>query len=102
MPKRERLERPVALPQILERVLGSGDWQALKLRQQVRSAWEQAVPEALRKQARLVDLRRQELWVELTDSAWLQELQFLKPKILEDLEKILGPGLIRELRGKVA
>lgn len=102
MPKRERLEKPVALRQVLEGVLGPGDWHALELRQKVRSAWEQTVPAELRKQARLADLRRRELWVEVSTSVWLQELQFLKPQILQGLERLLGPGIIRELRGKVA
>lgn len=101
MAKRERLERPVALRQVLTGLLSPGDWQALELRQRVRAAWEQAAPEDLQKQARLVDLKRKELWIEVTTSAWLQELQFLKPRILKDLEMILGPGVIRDLRGKV-
>jgi hypothetical protein len=73
----------------------------MELRQRVRAAWEQAAPAALREQARLVDLKRQDLWVEVSSSAWMQELQFLKPRILEALEKFLGPGVIREVRGKV-
>jgi predicted nucleic acid-binding Zn ribbon protein len=101
MPKREHLERPMPLSQVLEGLIRPADWQALKERQRVRAAWEQVVPEALRQQARLVDLRRRVLWVEVTTSSWLQELQFLKPLILKELEKILGPDLIRDLQAKV-
>lgn len=101
MPKRERLERPVAVGRVLKGLMRPGDWHTLELRQRVRVAWEQAVPEGLREQARLVDLKRQELWVEVGSSAWGQELQFLKPRILEAMEKLLGPGVIRDLRFKV-
>jgi hypothetical protein len=101
MAKRKPLDRPVAVRQVLESVIRPGDWHTLELRQQVRAIWEQAVPERFRAQARLVDLKRHELWVEADSSALLQELQFLKPKILAALEKDLGAGCIRDVRFKV-
>jgi hypothetical protein len=36
--------------------------------------------------------------VEVRASPWVQELQFLKPKIMAALERALGPGVIREVR----
>ncbi len=102
MAKRKPLERPVAVRQVLESVLRPGDWHTLELRQQVREVWEQAVPERFRERTRLVDLKRHELWVEADSSALVQELQFLKPKILTALEKSLGSGRIREVRFKVS
>ncbi len=98
---KRKSERPVAVRQVLEGILKPGDWQILELRQKVRAAWEKAVPGALREQARLVDLKRHELWVEAGSSALVQELQFLKPKILQIMEKSLGPGVIKEVRFKV-
>lgn len=98
---KRKLERPVAVAQVLEGILRPGDWQVLELRQKVRTAWEKAVPGALREQARLVDLKRHELWVEAGSSALVQELQFLKPKILKVMEKALGAGVIKEVRFKV-
>ncbi len=59
------------------------------------------MPASLRAQTRLVDLKRRELWVEAGSSALVQELQFLKPKILKALEKALGAGVIQEVRFKV-
>ena len=101
MSKQRKSERPVAVKQVLEGILRPGDWQVLELRQRVRTAWEMAVPATLRAQARLVDLKRRELWVEAGSSALVQELQFLKPKILKALEKALGSGVIQEVRFKV-
>jgi hypothetical protein len=98
---KRRSERPVAVKQVLEGILKPGDWQILELRQRVRSAWEKAVPAALREQTRLVDLKRHELWVETGSSALVQELQFLKPKILKSIEKVLGVGVIKEVRFRV-
>ncbi len=98
---KRRLERPVAVQQVLGDLLRPGDWQILEQRQRVRTAWESAVPASLRARTRLVDLKRRELWVEAGSSALVQELQFLKPKILKALEKALGAGVIQEVRFKV-
>ena len=48
-----------------------------------------------------MDLRRKELWVEVSASPWAQELQFLKPKILAALDRALGPGKVKDLRVRV-
>jgi hypothetical protein len=101
MSKRQGTERPVAVREVLQEFLRPGDWQVLELRRRVRTAWEGALPASLRGETRLVDLKRQELWVEATNSAWVQELQFLKPKILAALEKALGPGIVRDVRCRV-
>ena len=101
MAKQRKSGRPVVVRQVLEGLLKPGDWQVLEMRQKVRVAWEQAVPAALREHSRLVDLKRRELWVEAGSSPLVQELQFLKPKILKALEKVLGTGVIQEVRFKV-
>ncbi len=101
MTKRQPLNRPVALKEVLQGLLPRGDWDALEQRRQVRRVWEATVPAQLLAQTRLVDLRRKELWIEVSSSPGSQELQFLKPRILEELAKSLGPGVIRDLRFRV-
>ena len=98
MSKRQPLKRPVALKEVLQGLLPQGDWDALEQRGQIRRVWEATVPAHLLAQSRLVDLRRKELWVEVASSPGSQELQFLKPRILEELARSLGPGVIRDLR----
>jgi hypothetical protein len=34
----------------------------------------------------------------VSTSPWVQELQFLKPKILMELDRVLGQGVIRDVR----
>jgi len=87
--------------EVVRSILSPGDRDGLELRQQIRRVWESVVPAALADQARLVDLRRQELWVEVSASPWAQELQFLKPKILAALDRALGPGKVKDLRVRV-
>jgi len=102
MAKRPSAPRPVAVKDVLQDLLNPGDREALELRQRIRQVWEAVAPPAMREHARLVDLRRQELWVEVNDSIWGQELQFLKPRILEELGRTVGPGKVRDLRVRVA
>lgn len=101
MAKRSSLPRPVAVKEVLQGLLNPGDQDALELRQRIREVWEDTVPAALRAQARLVDLRRKELWVEVRDHVWGQELQFLRAAILEELARVLGSGKVRDLRIRV-
>jgi hypothetical protein len=101
MAKRPRLPRPVPVKEVVRGILSPGDRDALELRQQIRRVWEAVVPSALASQTRLVDLRRQELWVEVSASPFSQELQFLKPKILAALDRALGPGKVKDLRVRV-
>ncbi len=102
MAKRPSSPRPVAVKDVLQDLLNPGDREALEMRQRIRQVWEAVVPPAMREHARLVDLRRKELWVEVSDSVWGGELQFLKPRILTELERALGPGKVRDLRLRVA
>ena len=101
MAKRRSPSRPVPVKEVLKEILSPGDRDALKLRQQIRQVWEAVVPAGLLSQSRLVDLRRKELWVEVSASPWGQELQFLKPKILAALDSALGPGKVKDLRVRV-
>ena len=98
--RKESKSRPVAVKEVLKKVL-HGDWQGLEMRQRIRRVWEATLPPALLGQTRLVDWRRQELWVEVAASAVGQELHFLKPRILKALEQALGPGAIKDLRVRV-
>jgi hypothetical protein len=98
MAKRPKLPRPVPVKEVVQGILSPGDLDDLELRQHIRRVWEKVIPTTLLAHSRLVDLRRKELWVEVSDSPWSQELQFLKPKILTALEQALGPGKIKDLR----
>jgi predicted nucleic acid-binding Zn ribbon protein len=91
----------VPVKEVVRGILSPGDRDSLELRQHIRRVWEAVVPAALAEKARLVDLRRKELWVEVDASPWAQELQFLKPKILAALDRALGPGKVKDLRVRV-
>jgi hypothetical protein len=101
MAKRPKLPRPVPVKEVVQGILSPGDRDDLELRQHIRRVWEAVVPVPLLSHSRLVDLRRKELWVEVSASPYSQELQFLKPKILAALDRALGPGKVKALRIRV-
>jgi predicted nucleic acid-binding Zn ribbon protein len=98
MAARKATPRPLPVREVLEGVFKPGDWQALEQRRRIREVWERVVPPALRAQAALVELRRRELVVAVTPGGWMQELHFLKPRLLTELDQALGPGVVREVR----
>ena len=101
MAKRPPQKRPVAVKEIVREFLTPGDLEALRQRQEIRRVWEAVVPAQLLARSRLVDLRRKELWVEVVDSLFAQELQFFRSRVLEELDRVLGPGKVRDIRFRV-
>jgi predicted nucleic acid-binding Zn ribbon protein len=101
MAKRQPLKKPVAVQEVLKGLMKPLDWDNLGRRSRIREVWEAAVPPQVLPHTRLLEVRRRELWVEVSAAAWGQELQFLRPGILGELEKALGPGVIQDLRFRI-
>lgn len=64
--------------------------------------WTEVVGEAIAERAHPRFLRQGVLFVEVSSSAWANELNLLKPKLLQKLEAKLGKGVVRDLRYQVA
>src|SRR5574340_1126091 len=101
MAKRQPLPRPLAVREVLLGLMKPLDWESLAQRSRIRQIWEAVVPPGILPHTLLLELRRRELWVEVSAAAWGQQLQFLAPGILEAMERSLGPGIIRNLRIRV-
>jgi predicted nucleic acid-binding Zn ribbon protein len=101
MAKRKPLLKPVAVQEVLKELMKPLDWDNLGQRSRIRQVWEAVVPPQMLPHTRLLEVRRRELWVEVSAAAWGQELQFFRPGILDELEKALGPGLIQDLRFRI-
>jgi hypothetical protein len=100
---------PVRLGDILEKVVTScGQDQSAreKLKQgfkenRIFAVWEDAVGQTMALHARPERIQRGQLIVFVSDSAWLQELQFLKTDIKKKLNKRLGRGTVRDIRFQI-
>jgi predicted nucleic acid-binding Zn ribbon protein len=101
MAKRQPLARPLPIREVLLGLMKPLDWESLAQRSRIRQIWEAVVPPEILPHTQLLEVRRRELWVEVSAAAWGQELQFLRPGILAELDRDLGPGVIRDLRIRV-
>jgi hypothetical protein len=60
--------------------------------------WEKAVGETIAQQAQPAFMRGGVLFVKCSSSAWMQQLQFMKGKIGEQLNRLLGKDVIKDIR----
>jgi predicted nucleic acid-binding Zn ribbon protein len=60
--------------------------------------WEKAVGETIAQQAQPAFTRGGVLFVKCASSAWMQQLQFMKGQICEQLNRLLGKDVIKDIR----
>ena len=60
--------------------------------------WPQAVGEKIALQTQPDSLRNKTLFVKTTSSVWVQQLHFMREEILNQLNKLSGKKLIKEIR----
>ena len=68
-------------------------------------AWKEIVGESVAHQAQPRSIRNRILFVDVSHPTWVQQLQFLKPKLLEKLNALFGEPLLQDIRfklGKIA
>lgn len=72
-------------------------------REQLRiwDIWKEAVGPRIAERAQPETLRNSVLVVSVSSSVWMQELSFLKQKIIDRLQQKLAPGMIKDVRFKL-
>jgi len=60
--------------------------------------WEKAVGDTIAQQAQPAFMRGGILFVKCSSSAWMQQLQFMKGQICQQLNQLLGKEVIRDIR----
>ena len=60
--------------------------------------WNKAVGDTIAQQAQPAFMRGGVLFVKCSSSAWMQQLQFMKGKICEQLNRLLGREVIKDIR----
>ncbi len=101
MAKRPNLAAPAAIQDILQKVLGPADMRQLELHARLRQIWERTVSESLHCNTQLIDFNRKTLYVEVTANPWVQELHFLKPRILAAMQRELGENVVKDIKFRV-
>jgi hypothetical protein len=89
--------RPVKVASLLEWVCKELDLQAGLKAYKVFEVWDEVVGETIAKKARPETIRNRVLVVKVSNSPWIQELQFMKEQIKEKLNESIGEKLIDDL-----
>jgi len=93
-----RRSQPKALSEILKKALDK--WKLTKpiKRHEVLEKWESVAGPQLAARSRAVRFQGGNLLVEVDHPAWIQELNFLKPKLLEKIAKFFPESQVKGLR----
>jgi hypothetical protein len=95
------MKKPQPIHSILEKTL-----KGLEIDLPIRSysiwkAWKEIVGEAVAGQTQPRAIRNRILFIDVSHSTWAQQLQFLKPTLLEKINAFLGETHIQDIRFKL-
>lgn len=94
-------DSPADLHTIFDSVFKKMDGTPQREQLRIWDIWEEAVGPRIAERAQPEALRNAVLVVSVSSSVWMQELSFLKQKILDRLQQKLAPGIIRDIRFKM-
>jgi predicted nucleic acid-binding Zn ribbon protein len=98
MTKRPNLREPAPIQEILHKILKPADMRQMEFQTRLRQVWEESVSPLLGQQTELVDFKRKILYVAVADNPWIQELHFLKPRILAAMQSRLGENAVQDIK----
>lgn len=90
-------KRPERVRGILDRVVKSLDLERGLREHRAVSCWPEVVGERVARSARAVAIRKGTLFVEVESSAWMHQLVFLKPTVIERLNERLGAETVGDI-----
>ena len=93
---RENMQRRMAA--ILPGVLRDRGWEAQVELHSIFPHWSEVVDETTAAHAEPLKIVKGTLWVEVENSAWLQQIQFQKMFLLESINSFLKNVRIRDIR----
>jgi len=95
------MDRPAALGTILQQALKASridvDLDAYRLWQQ----WKDLVGPAIAENTRPEAIKGKLLLVHVSSAPWMQQLQFLKPELIEKLNETIGKEVVGDIRFKI-
>jgi predicted nucleic acid-binding Zn ribbon protein len=98
MAKRPHRSEPAPIREVLGKILKPADLRQLEFQARIRQVWEQNVSDLLGRHTKLVDFNKKTLYVEVAANAWMQELHFLKPRLLAALQRHLGENTLKDIK----
>jgi predicted nucleic acid-binding Zn ribbon protein len=91
-----------AISALLPRVARQQGWQRQLDRHSLFLHWDALVGQPISSHAHPLKIVNNVLWLEIANSAWMQELQFQKLQLLETLNKTLRVSRLKDIRFTLA
>ncbi len=95
------MKKPQPIRAILEKTLKGLTIDVPMKTYSIWGAWKEIVGEALALQTQPRAIRNHILFIDVSHSTWMQQLQFLKPTLLGKINGFLGESMIEDIRFKV-
>lgn len=95
---RKRAKSPPSLGEVLGNFFKRTGLSRKIQEQKILNSWEKAVGEAVAERTRPVRVKNRVLQVKVTNSVWMQELQFMKDLIIKKIHEQIGENFLQDLR----
>ncbi|MDP2969590.1 MAG: DUF721 domain-containing protein [Deltaproteobacteria bacterium] len=95
------MKKPQSIHSILEQTLKGLKLDVPLKTYSIWGAWKEIVGEPIALQTQPRAIRNHILFIDVSHSTWMQQLQFLKPTLLGKINGFLGESLIEDIRFKV-
>lgn len=95
------MKKPQSIRSILEKTLKNLEIDIPLKTYSILGAWNEIVGESVAVQSQPRTIRNRILFLDVSHPTWMQQLQFLKPTLLEKVNTFLGEPLIQDIRFKL-
>jgi predicted nucleic acid-binding Zn ribbon protein len=95
------MNKPQSLRSVLEKTLKSLEIDVPLKTHSIFGAWEEIVGNSLALHTQPRSIRNRILFMDVSHPTWMQQLQFLKPTLLEKINTFLGEPHIQDIRFKL-
>jgi hypothetical protein len=95
------MKKPQPIRSVLENTLKGLEIDVPLKSYSILGAWNEIVGATVAMHSQPRSIRNRILFVDVTHSTWMQQLQFLKPTLLEKVNTFLGEPLIQDIRFKL-
>jgi len=96
------VKKPQSIHSILEKTFKTLEIDAPLKAYSVLGAWNKIVGDSVAGHSQPRAIRNQILFIDVAHSTWMQQLQFLKPTLLHQVNAFLGEPLIQDIRFRLA
>ncbi|MFZ5759995.1 MAG: DUF721 domain-containing protein [Thermodesulfobacteriota bacterium] len=94
----DEMSKPTSIRTLLHTLIATKGWEGRVAVHQVFLLWEELVGPDIARHAQPYLIRKDILWLRVSDSVWMQQLQFLKIMLLDKINGRLPKGRLADLR----